>query len=51
MARIKKIYYLENLIVLMFFSSGIGPRHSWMAMLTPWIDKKTQKKIQIFDYF
>ena len=35
----------------MFFISGIGPRHSWMAILTPWIDIKTQKKIRNFDFF
>ena len=34
----------------MFFTSGITPRSSWMAILTPWIDIKTQKKkIKKFD--
>ena len=26
----------------MFFSSGIAPRHSMMAIVTPWIDIRTQ---------
>ena len=34
----------------MFFSSGIGSGASRMAILTPWIDIKTQKEIEIFIY-
>ena len=46
-----KQYFFKKVNVLMFFISGINSRTSRMAILTPWIDVKTQKKKTIFDYF
>ena len=40
-----------KVIFLMFFTSGITSRSSRMAILTPWIDIKTQKKILNFRFF